>query len=252
MNEQLKFLVELQEIDSAILDITEKIESLPEKLNHYRMPLKKAESSFEKAKAGNEALNKKKKDKDIQLDETLDKIAKLKDRSSGIKTNKEYEAHLKEIESVEMSRRRIEDEILSLMEEMEKFSLELRQEEMKLREVENEFKRQEQAIEEEKKKLHAEIEALKRKREEYAARIDEEYYNLYMNLLRRAGGLAVVRTKNEVCLGCNTNIPPQLYNDIRKNEDIYTCYYCKRFLYYREEEHAAASGEEPQKAPPVS
>ncbi len=251
MNEQLKFLVDLQEIDTSILAVTEKIESLPEKLNHYRTPLKKAESSLEKAKSRSEALNKRKKDKDIQLDEMLDRIDKLKARSSGIKTNKEYEAHLKEIESVERNRRRIEDEILSLMEEIERYSRELQQEEMKIRKVQDEFKQQEKVLEEEKKKLYSEIEALKQKREEYAVRINKDYYNRYMNLLNRAGGQAVVRTKNEICLGCNTNIPPQLYNDIRKSEEIYNCYYCKRFLYFKEEE-PVASGKESQKAPPVS
>ncbi|HDZ61538.1 MAG TPA: hypothetical protein ENH40_00120, partial [Nitrospirae bacterium] len=39
--------------------------------------------------------------------------------------------------------------------------------------------------------------------------------------------------RKEICKGCNTNIPPQLYNDIRSNkDDIFTCYYCSRFLFY--------------------
>ncbi len=250
MNEQLKFLVELQEIDSSILLIAEKIESLPGKLDRFKTPLNEAKGSVEKAKTRSEALNKRKKNKDLQLDEILDKIDKLKARSSEIKTNKEYEAHLKEIEGFEKNRHRIEDEILSLMEEIEKFSGGLQREEMKIRKVEDEFKQQEKVLEEEKKKLHSDMEMLKAKREDFAARIDEEDYNRYMNLLKRSGGEAVVRTKNEICLGCNTNIPPQLYNDIKKDEDVYNCYYCKRFLYYKEE--PVTSDKESQEAPPVS
>jgi predicted nucleic acid-binding Zn-ribbon protein len=55
-----------------------------------------------------------------------------------------------------------------------------------------------------------------------------------MQKFDRLGGLAVVQAKNEICLGCNTNIPPQLYNDIKETGKTYTCYFCKRFLYYQE------------------
>ncbi|MBI4838497.1 MAG: hypothetical protein HY806_05025 [Nitrospirae bacterium] len=33
-------------------------------------------------------------------------------------------------------------------------------------------------------------------------------------------------------MGCHTNIPPQLFNDIKDNDDILTCCYCHRMLYH--------------------
>ncbi|TNF52521.1 hypothetical protein EP227_07200, partial [bacterium] len=63
-------------------------------------------------------------------------------------------------------------------------------------------------------------------------KLDKELYQQYMTIMKSTGGVAVVQTQNEVCLGCHTNIPPQLYNDIRNTSDIYTCYHCNRFLYF--------------------
>jgi predicted nucleic acid-binding Zn-ribbon protein len=249
LNEQLKFLIALQEVDSSVLVTAEKIESLPGRLDQFKTPLKEANESFKKAEIKNEALKKKKKEKDLKLDEIQDNIDKMKSRNSEIKTNKEYDAHLKEIESFEKSRYQIEDEILSLMEDIENFSSELQKEEMEIKKVEEEFRKQEKVIEEEKKMLHAEMEAQKAKRDEFVAKIEAGNYRQYMNLLERSGGMAVVQTRNEVCLGCNTNIPPQLYNDIKKNEGIFTCYYCKRFLFYKEQ---IQSDSKAQEAPPVS
>ncbi len=233
MDEQLKLLVGLQEIDSSILSIAEKIETLPKKLEQFKTSLKEANTSFQKVKEKYENLNKNKKDKEFELEEIQEKIDKLKSRSREIKTNKEYEAHLKEIEGLEKNKYLIEDNILSLMEDIEDLTKNLQKENLKVKKAEDDFKQHVKALEGEKKKLHSEMEMHKAKRKDLVARVDEETYAQYMNLLKRLGGLAVVPAKNEVCLGCNTNIPPQLYNDIKKNDDIYTCYYCKRFLYYK-------------------
>ncbi len=70
------------------------------------------------------------------------------------------------------------------------------------------------------------------KRKNLVSKIDEEIYERYMNIMKSAGGVAVVQTQNEVCLGCNTNIPPQLYNDIKNDHGIFSCYHCNRFLFY--------------------
>lgn len=234
MNEQLKFLIELQELDSAIISVSDKIDLFPRKLDKYKSPLKEAKDIFQKAKSRQDALTKKKKDRDQQLNEIQDKIEKLKSRSSDIKTNKEYEAHLKEIHAFENNISKIEDEILAVMEEMDSYENDLKEEELKLKTAEDAFKQQEKIIAEEQKKLESELEAEKAKRDEYVSKIDKTHYAHYMNLLNRFGDKAVAETKNEVCLGCNTNIPPQLFNDIKKNDDIYHCFYCKRYLYYRE------------------
>ncbi len=234
MNEQLKFLIELQELDSFVLSKAERIDLIPLKLDKYKSPFQEAQELFQKARSKQDILNKKKKDKDLQLDEMQDKIDKLKSRSSDIKTNKEYEAHLKEIQGFEKNMTAIEDELLGIMEELENYEKGLKEEEMKVKAAEDDFKQQEQVLMEEQKKLQAELDLEKTKKDEYISRIDEELYTQYMNLMEKYGDKAVVETRNEICLGCNTNIPPQLYNDIKKNVDIYRCFYCTRILYYKE------------------
>jgi len=235
LNEQLKLLIELQEIDTTILSVADKIESLPGKLEQYKAPFKESSNAFQKLKTQLEALNKNKKNKELEAEEIQEKVNKLKTRSKEIKTNKEYEAFLKEIEGYEKEKFRIEDEILSIMENIEAFTKNLQKEEVKLMKTEDDFKQQEKAVDEDKAKLHAEMETYKTKRKEFVAQVNSDIYEQYMNLLKRSGGLAVVQTRNEICLGCNTNIPPQQYNDIKKNESMFNCYFCKRFLYYKEQ-----------------
>lgn len=233
MNDQLKFLIEIQELDSTIISIVEKIQEIPRKLDQFKTPLKESHELFQKTKSKQDLLNKKKKDRDMQLDELQDKIKKLKDRSSGIKTNKEYEAHLKEIQGYEKNISKIEDEILAVMEELDTFGTYLKEEELKLKKAENEFQQQERTAAKEQGRLQAELETEKAKRSAIVAKIDEGYYIQYKSLMKRYGDRAVVETKNEICLGCNTNIPPQLYNDIKKGDVLHQCFFCKRYLYIK-------------------
>ena len=234
MNEQLKLLVELQEIDSAILSLSDQIESLPRKLERFRVPMKEAEAAFQAIKSRSEDFNKRKSKKDLELEEVQDKINKLKTRGSDIKTNKEYEAHKKEIESFEKKIYKIEDDILSLMEEAESFEGNIQSEEVKVKAAQEACKEQEKLVAAEQEKLSTEIEGRKAKREDFISRIDEGIYAQYKNLLKKTGGRAVAEAAHEICLGCNTNIPPQLYNDIRKNEGMYKCFFCQRFLYHKD------------------
>lgn len=248
MNEQLKILVGLQEVDSTLFVLAEQIDSLPGALEQYKSPLKEATDHLQKAKTQSEVLNKKRKDKDLQLDEFQDKIDKLKSRSTEVKTNKEYEANLKEIETFEKNRYRIEDEVLVMMEEIEVFANTLKEEDVKIKETEKAFKQAETKIEEEKKQLFSEIEVIKAKRTEYIEKLDEDTYDRYMKLLKKLGGLAVVEVKNEICLGCHTNIPPQLCSDIIKGEDVCTCFFCSRLLYHKDD----APDNSSQEVPPAS
>lgn len=243
MNEQLNFLIELQELDSFIISMAERIEMIPRQLDQFNSPLKQVTELFQKTKTKYTTLIKKKKEKDLQLDEMQDRINKLKSRSGDIKTNKEYEAHLKEIQAFEKNVSKVEDELIAVMEEIETFEKELKVEEMKVKKAEEDYKLQEKILGEEQKKFRAELETEKAKRKDFVSRLDEEYYTQYMNLLKRYGDKVVVETRNEICLGCNTNIPPQLYNDIKKGDVLYNCFFCKRFLYIKPPTESADQAE---------
>ncbi len=232
MNEQLVFLISIQEIDAKIFSITEEIELLPDKLGAANARLNEINTAFEKVKDEFKKSEKKRKQKEGELEELQEKLNKLRAKSTEIKTNKEYEAHLKEIKTFEDNQDKIEEEILYIMETLDTLTMDKKKEESKFREEEENFKKEEKILAEEKQKLSSGMEGLKAKREELADRIDEELYAQYMSIKKGAGGVAVVETKNEVCFGCHTNIPPQLYNDIRTNQEIYTCYNCNRFLFY--------------------
>lgn len=234
MNEQLELLKKLQEIDSTILSMADEVDQLSKKAGKDSMLLKQAQASFNTIKAGHDTIVKKRKEKEQELQDIQDQIEKSKAKSSELKTNKEYEAHLREIGALKEKTDRVEEETLAIMESVDASAKEMQEEEAKVRKAEEEWKKDEELLENEKKKMHDDIESFKSKRNEFIERIDDEHYDFYMDLLKKLGGSAVVMADNEICLGCNTNIPPQLYNEVKANDRIIHCYYCHRFLYRKE------------------
>jgi predicted nucleic acid-binding Zn-ribbon protein len=47
-------------------------------------------------------------------------------------------------------------------------------------------------------------------------------------------GEAVAQGKNEVCMGCFMNIPPQLFIEVQRGDKLIKCPQCSRFLFFSE------------------
>ncbi len=236
MKDLIKSLVTLQEIDTRIIEKRFFIDKVPLRIYEVDEPLKQAKAELEKMKQKTESLSKKKREKEQFLEGTNEKIRKMKGRVSEIKTNKEYQAHLKEIETSEKEITAIEDEILTVMEELDTALRQQKEKEEKVnREVEkiNAFKKE---LDREVEEYEKELASLKEERAKLVASIVPDVYGRYMMLLKTGGGVAVTPARNELCTGCNMQIPPQLYVEIRKNEEIIQCPQCLRILYYSEDQ----------------
>ncbi len=235
MNEQLRLLIELQQIDTKILTAKRMIDKIPQKIIEVEIPFKEALNSFNLFKQRLENLDKKKREKERQLDDIGEKIKKLKLRTSEIKTNKEYQALLNEIESFEKEQRVIEDQILTIMEEIESVSKQVNHEEIKLNTDKKKLDELKQNLQEEKLSFEKDLENMKEIRSKFAGLIEVDLYKLYINLIEKYNGLAVVEAKDEICFGCDMNIPPQLFVELKKNNDIITCPQCGRILFFKNE-----------------
>lgn len=222
----------MQEIDSRILEKTLFIRKVPLRISEVDEPLTNAKLELDRINQKNETLSAKKREKEKLLEETNEKIKKIKLRASEVKTNKEYQAHLKEIEAFEKEIAGIEEEILVIMVELDN-SLKVQKEKDDVVKVEvdkiNAFKRQ---LDLEVEAHQKELSLLEQERADLSRSVEPELYRLYSKLLNSGNGVAITAAQNEICMGCNMNIPPQLFVEIRKNEEVIQCPQCQRILFY--------------------
>lgn len=236
MNEQLRILVELQKLDSNILSTRLKIDTIPTTISSYEGPLKKAEAAYEDAKQQHDSLEKKKRNKERDIEDIKEKINKLKQRTSEIKTNKEYQAQLKEIEKAEEELKSAEDELLSIIDSLEGSLKVLEIEKSRITEEKAKIETLKRELEEEVRRGEEELKRLKSERKKFIEKIDSDIYNEYMTILKTKRGLAVVEAKDGTCQGCNMHIPPQLFVEIKTGNEIIHCPQCRRILYFAKKE----------------
>ena len=233
MNKQLEHLIQLQQIDSKIRAIQRTIADVPGKITEVESPLQDSQNVLNRIKQQYDAFEKKKREKERALEDINDKINKLKMRTGEIKTNKEYQALLKEIKTVEDDRSSIEDDILSAMEDADTLGKQIKTEEQNYRVNKEKVEALKKDIENEKSETEKELLTVQGIREKVIEAVDSEVYDQYFMLLEICGGLAVIEVKDEICQGCNMNIPPQLFVELKKNEEIYNCPHCRRIIFYK-------------------
>ena len=245
MDEQLQLLVDLQKLDTNILAFRYKIDSMPSHIAAEEASYKEALKAFESIRQQQISLEKKKKDKERQVEDVAEKIKKLRARSSEIKTNKEYQANLKEIEAFESEIRSIEDDVLSIMEALETISKNAEAENARLAAAKAKTDSLNKEREAEIRLVEQELQAVKERRNSLAGKVDPDLYTRYINLLRASRGLAVAEVIKEVCQGCNMNVPPQLFVEIKSSGTLFQCPQCRRILFYvrpTDELHDTADG----------
>ncbi|WP_353687058.1 C4-type zinc ribbon domain-containing protein [Thermodesulfovibrio sp. 3462-1] len=233
MNGELDTLIKLQEIDFLILSLKQKLEIIPLEIKNFEKKMQEIDRQFENENKKVINLEKKRKEKEIEIEDINDKIKKLKEKTSQIKTNKEYQALLKEIELVQENLKKEEENLLLILYDLDEAK-------KVLKEIKADIDARKREIEDNKKQLEKEIditaqqiEELKKERKELINKLPSELYEEYIELMKKHKGLAVAQVKNSVCQGCFLHIPPQLYVEIKLNQSIYHCPQCGRFLYYK-------------------
>ncbi len=234
MEEQLNLLIRLQDVDGAIRVRQKEKRKLPEMLAELERKSEANKTELDKAREALEAAQKGKRDRDRDLEEGGQKVEKLKARTPDIKTNKEYTALLKEIETAEQENKTIEDDILKLMERIDAAAGEITSAESRSVEEAAAIQAERKQLEENMARLDGELASIERERGELAARVDATLLAQYEKRYRSLSGKVVVEARGESCSGCFMSIPPQIFVNVKKNENIISCPHCHRILYYKD------------------
>ncbi len=231
MNPQLLPLIELQNFDLKIAQIKDQQRKIPSLLEAAEAPFQEASRVVKEAASILEARTKERRDRERELEAHEAQVEKLRARLSDLKTNKEYQAHLFEIEMANKRKREIEDQILSLMEHMEASQREVKDAKARLIETEKELSQEKTRLETLHSELAAELAELEVKQKEVAALIDRALLERYTKLKAARKDLALAPLRNGICFGCRLQLPPQLVAEVKRSDELQTCTYCHRILY---------------------
>jgi len=232
LKEQLDLLWELQNIDLEIRSIIDSQEGYPQEIKRLDERQKIEKEKIQKEKEKIELLEKERRQKEGHLSLEQEKIKKTEGRMFEVKTNKEYQAFLTEIETLKGAKSREEEEILQLLEEIDELKKNHSKREKEIVAILVKIEGEKKALQE---KMAHDQEVLKRqmeRREAITKQLESKLYKLYNTLKEKRKGVGVVSVKQETCQGCYVNVPPQMFIEVQKNYALIRCPNCNRILYW--------------------
>ncbi len=235
MIEELETLCEMQKLDTQLIQHERKRAQAPKRLAEIEQDLQKAKDKVAKEKEIIEELDKERRRKEKELDTEKERIKKVQSKLYEIKTNKEYQAVLKETEAAQAANDKTEEEIILLLERIEELRKDYDTSLAYAKKRDKEVEAEKKELEKEMSSVESVVNKLKKERDALLSKVSGEAKARYKVLMEKRSGLAVVNVKNGVCLGCYMNIPPQLFIEVTKNARLITCPSCNRIFCYREE-----------------
>ena len=232
----LEQLIKLQEIDTAIMEIEELQGDLPKKVDELTTTMSELEVAITSAESRLTEVKVEIRKMQTLEQERKDKIAKLQDQLYLVKTNREYDALMTEIDFLKEELDKEEMRELELSEEKDQLTEQLETDKSKNEEMSQELGTQKKELENRIEETEEEHNELSQRREKVIKNIDKPNLALYHRVRGAREGVAVVPVVNHACGGCHSRIPSQLEAEIRSGDKMTQCNSCRRILYWEKAE----------------
>lgn len=235
MRKKLMVLEDLQELDlksdgsqARIQDALSEIEALEGRLQQVRDSVTAKTAEIESAESERQTCEE-------NLATETANISRSEANLKGITTQKEYQAVNKEIAAAKKLIVELEEQILQKISTIEGLKAELAAMETDLAALEENLGLQETEIKARIAQEEAAVAADAEARAERIKSIPPGMFKRYEKLREVRRGIAVVEARAGGCMGCNMQLPPQMYNNLHRGEELITCPHCQRILVLKQD-----------------
>jgi len=160
-----------------------------------------------------------------------DNIERSEGRLPQIKTQKEYVAVLKEVDTAKKLSKELQGNIDAKDEALNSLNADKA-------EKDGELAKQTEEADARCAEIDASLASVNEKLDEMIGQRDNLLKDLpsslrkrYELLMSRRGGVAVVEARGGACLGCHMHLPPQMFNSLFITKEIQSCPHCNRLLF---------------------
>ena len=242
MQEQLPLLVSLQAFDRNLMAIINEKQQCPARLKVLDEKILEISNRLKAGEIDLEGLRKEHRELEREIGVVDSKIAKSTEKLSNIKSNKEYQAALKEIDDFQQEKQLLEDQAIEMMEKIEDSTRTQAERAAESREMTAKVEKERMELEKHLHELDKTLKTLLGKRQNLCRDIDGSLLKRYEQLLKRKGGSAVSAVTKGVCQCCHIAIPPQKFIELIKGEEMMNCPHCMRIIYWGDDERYKSIG----------
>jgi hypothetical protein len=232
MNQDLEKLITLQRLESTAHAAERRIAEEPgaQKTFDARIDAGRAAVDAAKQLLADSQASRRAIEKEVAVHEG--RLSKFREQGMAVKTNQEFHAIQHEIAFAEKEIKALEDQILEKMLEGDELAATVKRTEGTLAAEQKTVEAERKALASELAGLKASIEQVSRERDDLAKTIDAGVLRTFQVVAVKRQGVGLAEAKDGVCTICHVRLRPQVFNTVRRNEEILQCDHCNRILYF--------------------
>jgi len=231
VQEKMNLLRDLQEIDQEISTIETTRSGYEQELSVFAEQTAEVQAMLDQLNTEVDQLRLDEAQIEQELQKQRDNVTRVEARLPAIQTQKEYVAVLKEIDVAKKANKDLEEQLQNKRKEIDVLAEDQQEKQASLDAISDNVGARGSELDKLLSESGKQLEQHIRNREKVAADVPKSLLRKYQGLFKRRNGMALAVARNGACLGCNMQLPPQLFNQLLQGADLQTCPHCNRILY---------------------
>jgi len=232
MQSDLEQLLKLQVIDYDLGELERSKDYLPDMMENLNREIKEAKEKLESARAAFEEAELKRKNLELEVATKEAELEKFQKQMMTIKTNKEYDALVAEIDAVKTVISDKETDLLHTMELVSQLEEQIPEYEEQQVRINEKDAKQLRILQEKIDSIGDKVSNKETERNAITSTVPRSTLAIYERVRRGKGSDVVVAVRKRSCSACHNALTPQRVQEIRRGNKIYTCDACGRLLYW--------------------
>lgn len=226
---------QLREAQARLDSASRSVRMQERRINDIAEKLKLAQTRLREQQAKSGQFELEIKSRDARID-------KLRTQQQGANNHKEYQAFLTEINTEKLDKGKIEEQLLKVMEEVEKLQAQVKDLTASLESEQKRYEETKSQLGGKLAELQAEVDQLKPLREAGAGALPPKAVDAFDRLAERFEGEAMAaigkpdrRREEYICNACNMSLVADIYNRLHSRDEMVACPNCRRLLFIPDE-----------------
>lgn len=234
IQDQISILVEVQGVEVEILQAGRYLTALNDEAGVLGHEVTEREALVTAEKKALDDLRKSYRELESESKINAGMIVKTNEKLRAVKTNKEYQSILKEIDEIRKKNSGIEDRMIEQLDKIETAEQTVDEKEAELAGFIQSCREKKETLAAKAQRERQALETLNEKKARISVKADPKIITVLDDVKKKVRGMAVVPVQQAICMGCHMNIPAQLYNELQRFDEIRFCPHCHRIIYWEE------------------
>ncbi|MBI45481.1 MAG: hypothetical protein CMG66_04865 [Candidatus Marinimicrobia bacterium] len=236
-NTNIVNVINLHKVEKKLIDINNKRGELPAKIASINEQIESLSKQKEESETRLAEIEKRKVLLNGTLSDIEKKVNSLNDQMYKVKSNKEYEALLSEIDHLNNENNNHFEELGTFEDEIGSINSNLTENAEKLESENNKLSANQEKLNEANLLIESEEKELKKEKKSLTGLLsnDRSIESAYNDKKDEYEGLAFASINRNCCNNCYSSLPPQLIIDIESQKKLVSCPSCSIFLYIEDE-----------------